>query len=113
MTKKLFSCKTPCGNCPYRKDAPNAYWSIEEFQKVLDAEQSELGSVFLCHKQNGSICVGFLMNQHERDLPSIALRIALIKEKPTREYLESLFCNSERFETIEEMCETNFPELKI
>lgn len=113
VKKKLFECKTPCGNCPYRKDAPLAHWHIEEFQKVLDAEKSQCGSVFLCHKQNGSICVGFLINQIERNLPSIALRLALSNHGVDRHYLDSISCKSEMFESVEEMCAANFPEIKL
>ena len=108
----IFECKTPCGNCPYRKDAPLAHWNIDEFKKTLDAEADIIGSAFMCHKQNGSICVGYLMNQDERDFPSNALRLTFIKHGVDREYLDALYCKSERFETIEEMCLANFPELK-
>ena len=111
MSKELFECKTPCGNCPYRKDSQTQYWAIEEFQKVLTAEKDLLGSVFMCHKNNGSICVGFLMNQDKRNHPSIALRISLSKHAVDRDYLDNLFCKSEMYETIEEMCEANYPEL--
>ncbi len=106
-----FECTSPCANCPYRKDAPLAHWAQEEFEKVLNAETEMMGAVFMCHKQNGSACIGFVMNQDERDFPSIALRVDLIKNKVNREYLDSLSCKSEMFESVEEMCEANFPGL--
>lgn len=108
---KLFQCKTPCANCPYRKDAPVEHWHRDEFQKVLDSEDSIIGSVFQCHKQNGGVCVGWLMNQVERDIPSIALRISLSRHDVTREYLDSLHCKAELYALVEEMIAANFPEM--
>lgn len=107
-----YKCKTPCANCPYRKDAPKALWSIEEFKDLLKNEDSQFGTTYGCHKQNGSVCVGWLMNQVENDLPSIALRISLSTNNVTREYLESLHCKSKMFKTVKQMSVANFPELK-
>lgn len=90
----LFHCTTPSANCPYRIDAPVEHWHIDEFKKVLAAENSTLGSLFMCHKQNGSACIGWLMDQDKRDHPSIALRIKMIKENVTREYLDKLHCDA-------------------
>lgn len=109
--RDLFSCTSPCKSCPYRKDAKLAHWSIEEFQGVLDNERDIIGAVYLCHQKNGSACVGWLMNQMERGLPSIALRLSLINHKIDGKYFDSIHCESEMFETVEEMCEANFPEL--
>jgi len=57
----LFHCKQPCSNCPYRKDAPLRLWDKYEFKKLLQYESDMIGTVYKCHKQNGSICVGWLM----------------------------------------------------
>lgn len=110
--KKLFECKTPCGNCPYRKDSEIGYWSILEFQNVLEAETKLIPPVFLCHKNNGSICIGYLMNQKNRDFPSNGLRLSMRKHGVDRNYLDSLFCKSEMYETVEEMCEVNFEAIR-
>lgn len=106
-----FSKKSPCDNCPYRLDAPVGYWDKKEFEGVLAAEESQMGTVYGCHKNDGNVCVGWLMNQHERNLPSINLRIALSRHNVTRKYLDSLHCSSERFESVEEMIEANYPAL--
>ncbi len=108
-TKKLFEQSSPCKSCPYRKDAKLAHWSIEEFEGVLANERDQIGAVYLCHQKNGSACIGWLMNQMERGLPSIALRLSLIKHKIKGDYFDSIHCASEMFETVEEMCEANFP----
>jgi hypothetical protein len=105
-----FEYKSPCGNCPYRRDSPLRHWHIEEFQKVWDAEESDLGAMFMCHKKNGSVCIGFLMNQDAQNFPSIMLRLSLAREKVSREYLDSLSSPAELFETAQEMCEANYPE---
>jgi hypothetical protein len=106
-------CKTsPCKNCPYRKDAPLRYWSIEEFIDLLEKEGDYMGSVYACHKKDETVCTGWLMNQDKRGFPSIALRLSLSRNKVTREFLDSLKCKSEMFDTVEEMCHENYPELK-
>ncbi len=105
-----FTKKSPCNNCPYRKDSPIALWSVEEFKKLVETENDYFGSVYGCHKKDGNVCVGWLINQDNRNLPSIALRIALSTNKVTREYLDSLHCPSEMFDTVEEMCLANFPK---
>src|ERR1700755_2439595 len=87
---ELFQCKRPCRSCPYRKDAPVKLWAEDEFDKVLAGEADLLGSVFLCHRNHGGVCVGFLMDQDKRGHPSIALRISLIRHDVTRAYLDSL-----------------------
>lgn len=107
--KQLFECTTPCKSCPYRKDAKIAFWSIDEFENLLQKEDDYFGAAYMCHQKNGSICVGFLMNQLDRGTPSIALRLAMIQNKVGKEYFDSLHCESEMFETVEEMCEANFP----
>lgn len=106
---ELFEEKSPCKSCPYRKDAKLAFWSRDEFKDLLVNEVDYFGATYLCHQKNGSICVGFLMNQDARGFPSIRLRMLLSKNDVTREYLDSLNCESEMFETVEEMVEANFP----
>lgn len=103
--------KQPCNNCPYRLDAPTAYWSIEEFKQLLASEDLQLGSVYGCHKKDGHVCVGWLMDQDKRNFPSIMLRISLSKNNVTREYLDSLSCIGGLYESVDEMCEANYPEL--
>jgi hypothetical protein len=110
-TAKLYSCKSPCGNCPYRKDAPRQLWAKEEFEGLLKNESSQFGAVYKCHKQNGSACIGWLINQRDRNLPSIALRISLMKNNVTPEYLESLKSTKPMFKTVQAMVRANFPQL--
>jgi hypothetical protein len=109
---ELFKCKSPCGNCPYRKDGTLKLWHKSEYNKLKEIENSQFGSVYKCHKNNGSICVGWLMKQDENNLPSIALRIALTINKVTREYLNNLKSPSELYENIDAMIKANYPKIK-
>lgn len=79
----LYSCKSPCANCPYRKDAPLQLWDKAEFAKLLDKDNEYMGTTYMCHKKNGSVCVGWLIDQDNRNLPSIALRMSLMKHNVT------------------------------
>lgn len=102
-------CKTsPCNNCPYRKDAPLRLWSIEEFKDLLANENDYMGATYGCHKQDGKLCTGWLMNQDQRRFPSIALRMFLSKNNVTREFLDSLKSEAPMFKTVKEMCEANY-----
>jgi hypothetical protein len=114
MTTKqvpLFHCTKPCNSCPYRTDTPVQHWAREEFEGVLEADKDPIGKVYGCHKKNGSICVGFLMDQDKRNFPSIALRISLSKHNVTREYLDKLTSPAPLYRSIREMVGANFPEL--
>lgn len=106
---ELFQCTQPCNNCPYRKDAPLAHWAVEEYEKLLETENDIMGVTYGCHKNNGSVCIGWLMKQQERGLPSIKLRMALSKHDVSFEYLEGLTSPSPLYDTVEEMIEANYP----
>lgn len=106
-------CRTqPCNNCPYRKDAPLRHWSQDEFIDLVAKDNDYLGTTYGCHKNDGHVCVGWLMDQDTRGFPSIKLRISLGANSVTREYLDKLHCKSEIFKTIKEMVVANSPKLK-
>ena len=107
----LFHCTQPCGNCPYRTDAPVKHWHKSEFKKLLETENDAMGATYNCHKNNGSVCVGWLMKQDENRLPSIMLRVALSANKITREYMDSLHSPAPLFKDVKTMIKANFPEL--
>lgn len=109
-----YSKKTPCKNCPYRKDAPLQLWDKEEFTDLLHNDSTQFGAKYGCHKQETKhVCVGWLMNQDKRNLPSILLRLDLLQNEVTREYIDSLYCKSEMYDTIEEMALANYPQIKL
>lgn len=110
-TCNLFDATKPCSNCPYRTDAPVKHWHRDEFKKVIESEQAVIGAVFNCHKDNGSVCVGWLIKQVENDLPSIGLRLSLSRHQVTREYLDSLASPAPLYKDIRAMIRANFPGL--
>lgn len=105
-----FECTTPCNNCPYRKDAPLQHWDKFEYEKLLKMESEPMGSIYGCHKDNGSICVGWLMKQDEANLPSIKLRLALTQANITREYLDRLK-STPLYKSVREMVKANYPNI--
>lgn len=107
----LFSCTAPCKNCPYRKDAPKRLWHREEFKRLLENENDFFGKVYMCHKKNGSVCIGWLIDQDNRNHPSIALRMAFIKNNITRTYLDKLKSPVPLFFSVKAMVRANFPSL--
>lgn len=108
---KMFHCTNPCNNCPYRTDAPLKLWHASEYEKLLATENDYMGSIYGCHKNNGSICVGWLMKQDENNFHSIALRISLSTHKVTREYLDSLHSPAPLYKNVKAMIRANFPKL--
>lgn len=110
-TVGLFECTQSCNNCPYRKDAPLKHWAIEEYIKLLQKENDYMGATYGCHKNNGSICVGWLMKQDEKGFPSITLRMALSKHNITRKYLDSLHSPAPLYKDVRAMVKANYPKL--
>lgn len=107
----LYHCAQPCSNCPYRTDAPLKLWHPEEYDKLLVMEKDYMGAVYNCHKNNGSVCVGWLMKQDENRLPSIMLRISLSKHGVTRQYMDSLHSPAPLYKDVRAMIKANFPKL--
>lgn len=103
--------KSPCENCPYRKDAPLKLWHKEEFAKLLETEAEQFAPIYYCHKKDGHICVGYLMMQDKNYFPNINLRLSLSKNNVTRDYLDKLLCKLPLYKTTKEMIRANFPEL--
>lgn len=109
----MIDCKTsPCNNCPYRKDAPLQHWSIDEFKDLIAKDSSYMGATYGCHKNDGKLCTGFVMDQDKRGVPSIALRIKFGRDGTGIADLDTLKCKSKLFKSIKEMAGANYPELK-
>lgn len=107
----LFYCTKPCGSCPYRMDTPVQHWAKEEFEGVMENEASMIGKVYSCHKSNGSVCVGWLIDQVARDFPSIALRVSLRIHNVSREYLDKLKSPVALYASVRAMVRANYPEI--
>lgn len=109
--KLSFKCKSPCGNCPYRKDAPLQHWDISEFKDLLANQNDWMGKVYGCHKNNGAVCVGWLLMQKKNRFPSIALRLKLTTDNIDITYLDKLRSSKPLYKSTKEMIAANFPEL--
>lgn len=109
---KKFCKQSPCNNCPYRKDAPLKHWSIDEFKDLMKADSDMMGASYGCHKNDGTLCTGFVMNQDKRGMPSIKLRMNLSQLGVTVANIDKLSCKSEMFKSIREMAINNFPSLR-
>jgi hypothetical protein len=107
-----FDKREPCTSCPYRTDAPLQLWSREEFVNLLDKDVSQMGSTFGCHEYNkrrdeAQVCIGWLLDQRERGVPSINFRLALIRNPAARACLKEASSPAPLYDSIEEMCEAN------
>jgi len=109
--KRNFCRKSPCGNCPYRKDAPLQLWDRSEFEKLAEENQKQFGGIYDCHKKDGHICVGYLMLQEQHGFPNINLRLKLLKNNVDRTYLDKLHCKAPLYSSVEDMIRANFPDL--
>jgi hypothetical protein len=122
MEKLEKSCvpKTPCKNCPYRKDAPLQHWDISHFEDVLNSENAEhgLGSIFYCHKHTDKsmLCGGWLITQKKRNLPNTYLKLLMLKKWMPLDYENFKKLRKpksvEMFNSPENMVYANYPELK-
>lgn len=103
----------PCENCPYRRDAPIKHWDQREYLSVLKGEYSDLGTTFACHKQRDlppnqrGLCAGFLLDQKERDVPSIMLRLLLSTDQSARDAYERVHSDVPMYVDAIEMCRAN------
>lgn len=68
----------PCDSCPYRRDVPSGVWDESEYAKLprYDAATGEQPhGVFLCHRQDGRACAGWVAVHDMGEC--LALRLAL------------------------------------
>ena len=106
--------RTPCETCPYRMDARRFHWDRAEFEGVLAAEQEMFGRIYNCHKQaelpkeRQGFCAGWLLDQKKRNVPSIALRLALWKDASAVAALKAVTAGGLKlFRSVAAMCRAN------
>lgn len=101
----------PCSSCPYRKQATLKQWDYTEFESLLYNDKDPLSPVYACHtKKLKHVCVGWLMDQRNRGLPSLKLRLDLMVKGVPGAYLDGLKYAGPHFSSIQEMCNANYPE---
>ncbi len=116
-TALRFDQREPCKSCPYRTDAPLELWSPEAFEKLLQLDKTQMGTIYGCHKarhqptEGSQVCIGWLINQRERGIPSIAFRLKLMSDTAAVGCLNEASSPVPLYESIEEMCEANGVEL--
>lgn len=112
MSKLLFDQREPCASCPYRTDAPPELWSQEEFLKLLRNDRTEMGTLYGCHeyrkrRHEAQVCVGWLLDQRARNVPSMMLRLTLMTNEQARACYNEAKSPVPLFPSIEQMCEAN------
>lgn len=110
--KLKFDRREPCASCPYRTDAPLELWSAAEFEDLLDSDRTQMGTLYGCHefckrRDEAQVCVGWLIDQRERNVPSITLRMKLMTDRGAAACFNEATTPAPLYESIEEMCEAN------
>lgn len=114
--------RKPCGNCPFRREAPLAHWHPKEYLMLQDMQAGEHDAgqasagrgLFGCHKDSSKeppereLCVGWLLHQRENGVPSIALRLKLMTggDALGAQFEESVE-DGAQFTTVDEMVHAN------
>jgi len=109
--------REPCPNCPFRKDAPLAYWHPDEYLMLSRMRRTEgqpgASGIFGCHKDRHEPpaerepCVGWLIYQREHGVASIALRLKLMQSAAALAQYEQSAATCELYDSIEELVEDN------
>lgn len=115
--------RKPCPNCPFRKDAKLAYWHPTMYLMLQRIEKTEHDlegmRTFGCHKdrhgprEDIEPCVGWLLNQRERGVPNLALRILLATNDEALKQFEECEADGEVYETVTELVEANLDRDRI
>lgn len=87
--------QNPCGSCPYRRDVPSGVWEASEYRKLpgFDNETGEQPpNVFLCHRQDGRACAGWVAVHDMNE--SLGMRLAQAMGLVADEDLEAFFTYS-------------------
>ena len=72
-------CRTPCAECPWRKDSPIGAFPAEAYRISAKTAYDMAQSTFACHmagKDNPATCAGFLLQSSAH---SFQVRMSLIK----------------------------------
>jgi hypothetical protein len=114
VTQMGWATRTPCGSCPYRKDAPIALWHREEYESVFRSETTTDpldGTIYGCHatlRKEPQVCAGWLLDQQRRGVPSIRLRLALMRNDAAVAALEAVNDGGHQmYDSALEMCAAN------
>jgi len=85
---------------------------------VLDAEQSQLGAIFACHKhidkpaKERGMCAGWLHDQKQRGVPSIMLRLSLMQDDEAQKAFHAVHDGGHELFSAQEMCDANLEAIE-
>ena len=107
-----WDLREPCKSCPYRRDTRVGFWHPEEFDNLQAKDRDPIGSVFGCHgtikHADPSVCIGWLLDQKRRGLPSLVLRVRLAQDAEARGcHEEATDGGHALYDSIEEMVAAN------
>lgn len=103
----------PCGTCPYRRSTPVGIWHPAEYENLREQDANEFsGRSFGCHEDKGKSesgpCLGWLADQKRRGIPSIQLRLRLMRDEALVTVLQAVNeDDTDLYGSIAEMCEAN------
>jgi uncharacterized protein DUF6283 len=108
--------KTPCNNCPWRRDAPVEHWDPDHFRSIWRNCQDDGQHVMLCHKagslpeeaQGTVVCQGWVRVMGTQ---AVGVRVALMQKRVTPDELEG--GTEGLFDSFEEMMVANGIELPL
>lgn len=105
MSDRSFAAKSPCDECPWRKDSPIGRFPPERFERLRSTcEQGANKPLFACHKtQEGRevACVGWLIVEGHNNF---AVRVALIQRRFSYDEIEN---SHPLYESYDEMARAN------
>jgi hypothetical protein len=99
--------RTPCAECPWRRDVPTGTWPAERFQKLARTCRDDGWACMACHKSREGEelpCAGFVIVQR---MDSIGVRLAVWRGMKLEDYATDV----ELFGSFEEMLAANDVEL--
>lgn len=68
----LPNVKSPCKDCPFRKDAMKGWLGRERMTEILDSKS------FVCHKKTHLQCAGhMIINGDQNDFVNLAKRLGM------------------------------------
>lgn len=109
-----WTTREPCASCPYRRDAPLRFWDASHFRDLLRADADPVeGPIYGCHgtakmRAGPSVCAGWLLDQKERGVPSIRLRLSLVFKPEAVAALEEVTDGGHAmYRSLQAMCRAN------
>lgn len=78
---KLTAHKRPCGDCPWRRDAPTGHFPPEAFQRLAPSAYDMDRMLFQCHDTTPDkpvVCAGFLERGATHNL---TIRLAYMRDE--------------------------------